>query len=106
MKPPAGVTRVWKLWFPCLRTKRLIDALPVGRITGFLEEGKNVAVHCRQGVGRSGLIAAGALMSSGIATEEAIDLVGIARGLTVPETPDQLEWLRHLPSAQLAQMSS
>lgn len=35
------------------------------RIIGALEEGKTVAVHCRQGIGRSGLIAAGALMSSG-----------------------------------------
>jgi hypothetical protein len=52
------------------------------------------------------LIAAGTLISSGIGTEEAIDLVGAARGLTVPETPEQLEWLHNLPSAQPAQMSS
>lgn len=30
-----------------------------------LEEGKNVAVHCRQGIGPSGLIAAGVLLWSG-----------------------------------------
>jgi protein-tyrosine phosphatase len=67
-------------------------------ITGALEEGKSVAVHCRQGVGRSGLIAAGPLMSSGIGTEEAIELVGTARGIAVPETAQELEWLHHLPS--------
>jgi len=63
-----------------------------------LEEGKSVAVHCRQGIGRSGLIAAGVLMSSGIAAEKATEVVSAARGLPVPETPGQLQWLRHLPS--------
>jgi protein-tyrosine phosphatase len=67
-------------------------------IVGALDQGKNVAVHCRQGIGRSGLIAAGALMSSGLGTEKAIEVVSSARGVTVPETPAQLEWLHHLPS--------
>ncbi len=68
------------------------------KIVGALEEGKSVAVHCRQGIGRSGLVAAGALMSSGMGTEKAIELVSTARGVAVPETPAQLEWLHHLPS--------
>lgn len=71
-----------------------------------LEEGKGVAVHCRQGIGRSGLIAAGVLMSSGIGAEKAIESVSSARGLTVPETPAQLQWIRHLPSELLVVTSS
>lgn len=67
-----------------------------------LDEGKNVAVHCRQGVGRSGLIAAGLLATSGIGIAEAIGVVSVARGLTVPETPSQLQWIYHLPSEHLA----
>jgi protein-tyrosine phosphatase len=35
-------------------------------IVNALNAGKHVAVHCRQGIGRSGLIAAGGLMSSGL----------------------------------------
>ena len=66
-----------------------------------LEEGKNVAVHCRQGIGRSGLIAAGVLVASGISTERAIEAVSAARGQAIPETPDQLRWLRSLPSGDL-----
>jgi protein-tyrosine phosphatase len=62
-----------------------------------LEEGRNVAVHCRQSVGRSGLIAAGVLMTSGIGVEKAIEAVSAARGQTVPETPAQLDWIHHLP---------
>src|SRR5215469_7898398 len=38
----------------------------IGQIDRQLEAGRNVAVHCRQGVGRSGLIAAGVLIMSGI----------------------------------------
>jgi protein-tyrosine phosphatase len=67
-------------------------------IAGALEKGKNVAVHCRQSVGRSGMIAAGVLMSSGVRTEDAIETISRARGVTVPETPVQLEWLQQLPA--------
>lgn len=76
------------------------------RIVAALEDGKNVAVHCRQSVGRSGLIAAGVLIASGIETEKVIDVVSIARGVTVPETPAQLEWLHHLPSEHPVAASS
>ena len=76
------------------------------RIAAALEEGKKVAVHCRQGIGRSGLIAAGVLVSAGIGAEKAIEAVSSARGLAVPETPAQLEWIRHLPSERLVVTSS
>lgn len=49
-----------------------------------LKQGKNVAVHCRQGVGRSGLIAAGGLAASGASPADAIAAVSSARGLAVP----------------------
>ena len=75
-------------------------------IVGALEEGKKVAVHCRQGIGRSGSIAAGVLISSGIGAEKAIEAVSSARGLPVPETPAQLEWIHHLPSERLVVTSS
>jgi protein-tyrosine phosphatase len=66
-----------------------------------LEEGKNVAVHCRQGIGRSGLIAAGVLMTSGIGVEKAIEIVSAARGQTIPETPAQVQWIHQLPADHL-----
>ncbi len=68
------------------------------RIAAALEQGKNVAVHCRQGIGRSGSIAAGVLVTSGVGVEKAIEIVSTARGQTVPETSAQLEWIHHLPS--------
>jgi protein-tyrosine phosphatase len=71
------------------------------RIANALEEGKCVAIHCRQGIGRSGSIAAGVLVTSGIEVEKAIKTVSEARGQTVPETPAQVQWIHHLPSERL-----
>jgi protein-tyrosine phosphatase len=68
------------------------------RIAAQLDAGKNVAVHCRQGVGRSGMIAAGALVTSGASPEEAIQAVSSARGAEVPETLEQRRWMQQLPS--------
>ena len=67
-------------------------------IAGALEEGKNVAVHCRQGIGRSGLIAAGVLMTSGLSPQQAMEAVSSARGLAIPETPEQRSWAQQLPA--------
>jgi len=72
----------------------------IAGIADALAEGKNVAVHCRQGIGRSGLIAAGVLVASGIPAERAIDTVSSVRGRTIPETPDQRLWLQRLPFEQ------
>jgi protein-tyrosine phosphatase len=73
----------------------------LGNIAAALEQGENVAVHCRQGIGRSGLIAATLLLISGASVEEAIGAVSAARGLGIPETPEQLQWIKHLPSEKL-----
>jgi protein-tyrosine phosphatase len=70
-------------------------------VAAALEEGKNIAVHCRQGIGRSGLIAAGVLLTSGMSVDKALEVVGAARGEAVPETPAQLQWIKHLPSEHL-----
>src|SRR5262245_44276362 len=58
----------------------------LGEIAVKLEEGRNVAIHCRQSVGRSGLMAAGLLVMSGVGVDTAIDAVSAARGQTIPET--------------------
>ena len=58
-----------------------------------LNDGKNVAVHCRQGIGRSALIAIGLLAMAGIDPENAIKQVGVARGCPVPETVQQRRWI-------------
>jgi protein-tyrosine phosphatase len=70
----------------------------IGGIAAQLNLGKSVVVHCRQGIGRSGLIASGVLISSGIEPNEAMQIVSSARGVSVPETPEQRRWIEKLPS--------
>ena len=55
-----------------------------------------VAIHCRAGIGRSALVAASVLRKAGMDTDLAFDLIGQARGLLVPDTEAQKEWVRDL----------
>ena len=60
--------------------------------------GKRIAAHCRMGIGRSPLLLACILVSRGLAAEDAWKAIGTARGLPVPDTVEQREWLaRHMP---------
>lgn len=68
----------------------------LARVKDRLDRGKNVLIHCRQGVGRAGMIAAGVLILFGAASEDAVRAVSSARGIAIPETPQQLDWLRNL----------
>jgi protein-tyrosine phosphatase len=61
-----------------------------------LAKGKNVAIHCRQGVGRSALIAACVLVAAGVEAEVAWEKVKAARGCPVPDTADQRAWVVRL----------
>jgi protein-tyrosine phosphatase len=58
-----------------------------------LAEGKNIGVHCRQGIGRSALIAACLLVFAGVEPETAFRHVSVARGSVVPETFAQRDWV-------------
>ena len=60
-----------------------------------LSTGKNVVVHCRQGVGRTGLIAASLLVAKGLTPDAAVKTVSAARGNPVPETAEQRHWIDH-----------
>jgi protein-tyrosine phosphatase len=60
-----------------------------------LASGKSVVVHCRQGIGRSGLVAACLLVRKGLDPKKAVDAVSAARGLPVPETAEQRTWIDH-----------
>ena len=58
-----------------------------------LSRGQNVVVHCRVGIGRSSLVAAGLLIAEGMASAEAWAAVATARGMQVPDTEQQKAWL-------------
>lgn len=65
----------------------------VGRLDEALASGKTVAVHCRQGLGRSSMLVALLLVSRGIDPIEAFRRIGSARGTPVPETAEQRDWV-------------
>lgn len=65
------------------------------RLDADLSAGKKVVVHCRQGIGRTGLVAACLLVSKGRTPEAAIKTLSTARGSSVPETARQRRWIDH-----------
>jgi len=71
------------------------------RLHGFLVAGRGVAIHCRQGIGRSGLMAGCLLILSGTKPEDAVAKISRARGCEVPETVEQRTWLVDLATADL-----
>jgi hypothetical protein len=55
--------------------------------------GKGVAIHCRQGVGRSALLAACLLATAGVEPRLGFDRIRAVRGCSVPDTPEQRDWV-------------
>ena len=76
-------------------------SLAVAKIEEMLRQGRNVAVHCRQGIGRSGMIAAAVLVKDGSVPDDSMKRISDARGLPVPETPEQREWVRRFSKREL-----
>jgi protein-tyrosine phosphatase len=75
----------------------------IGQLDRELAAGKNVVVHCRQGVGRSGLITAGVLVESGISPIAAVERISTARRAPIPDTAEQLAWIKHLAAVLTAE---
>jgi protein-tyrosine phosphatase len=78
----------------------------LGTLHHALSAGKKVAIHCRQGIGRSGLVASSLLAMSGTEPANAFRRVSAARGFSVPETSEQRDWViefAHEPAEPVAQ---
>ncbi len=58
-----------------------------------LSRGACIGVHCRQGIGRSSLVAACVLVTSGESPQSAFEHIERARGRSVPDTAEQKEWV-------------
>jgi protein-tyrosine phosphatase len=61
-----------------------------------VREGQKVMIHCRMGIGRATLIAAAVLIRRGLQTEKVIEKITKARELKVPDTDEQVLWLKRL----------
>lgn len=54
-----------------------------------LKAGAHIAVHCRAGIGRSGMVAACTLVALGGTAAQAVAAVSAARGVSIPDTVEQ-----------------
>ena len=55
--------------------------------------GVNTLIHCQAGIGRSGLLVAGVLLHCDMDPQQAFAYASRMRGVRVPETPEQEQWL-------------
>jgi protein-tyrosine phosphatase len=75
------------------RSQQAVDLL-VDDVVARLRCGEGVVVHCMAGIGRSGVVCACVLLRLGIAHAEVFPMLSRARRLTVPDTMEQIEWVR------------
>lgn len=68
----------------------------IDRLAGLIAQGRHVCVHCRAGIGRSGMVAAGLLIRQGHSAADALAMVSAARGVSVPDTVEQAEFVTFL----------
>jgi|SRR5690348_10037781 len=72
----------------------------LGDLNEHLSKGQRVAVHCRAGIGRSAIIAACLLTRNGLSAEAAFSAIQKARGIPVPDTPEQRRWVEEFSQRQ------
>lgn len=59
-------------------------------------KGAAIAIHCRAGIGRSSVMAAAVLISSGVEPSAALSAIQMARRLPIPDTDAQRDWVLKL----------
>ncbi len=78
----------------------VIDSGPfiglVNSIIKNLNSGRGVALHCRAGIGRSGMTACCVLTGFGLLPDDAIEVASQARGVAVPDTDEQAQFIRDM----------
>ena len=65
----------------------------ITQLCGDLTNGRNLLVHCRGGVGRTGLICCCLMVTTGLNVPDAISAVSDKRSAQVPETPEQIDMI-------------
>jgi protein-tyrosine phosphatase len=64
------------------------------QLKSWLSQNEKIAIHCRQGVGRSSLIAALLIAVDEVSVDEAFAKIQTARKCAVPDTPQQKDWVK------------
>lgn len=58
-----------------------------------IRSGEHMAVHCKAGIGRSGMLATSILIADGMQPELAFKTVSEARQISVPDTKEQADFV-------------
>jgi protein-tyrosine phosphatase len=64
------------------------------RLAGDIRSGVHTAVHCRAGIGRTGLVAGAVLVLLDIHVDRVFQVLSEARGMAMPDTQEQVEWVK------------
>ena len=73
-------------------TRAATDLIAV--LVSRLQGGTAVAVHCRAGIGRTGLVAGGVMSKLGIPFADIFAALSMARGVPMPDTQEQIDWVK------------
>ena len=65
----------------------------VDNLAGELSAGRSIAIHCRAGIGRTGMLACCILKQLGASADDAIQSVSWARQSRVPDTVEQRRFI-------------
>ena len=76
--------------------------LVVDQLHRDLRAGKGVGAHCYAGIGRSCMLMACLLCVEGLQPDEAFARLSAARGLRVPDTWLQIQWVEHFAESLAA----
>ena len=66
----------------------------VSELCAALERGTSIAIHCRAGIGRTGTLASCILKGLGHPSEDAMERVAAARGMSIPDTESQRQFIQ------------
>ena len=58
-----------------------------------MREGESVGIHCKSGIGRSGMLICSLLGRLGFDLQDSLQIIRDRRGLEAPNTIEQLKWL-------------
>jgi len=77
----------------------------IAQLSSQIQQGKKIAIHCRQGIGRSSLVSAALLIHAGENLEQSLKTIREARGVDVPETSEQRDWLNQFAKAHVPDLA-
>jgi protein-tyrosine phosphatase len=72
----------------------------IERLAKMVREGRFLGVHCRASIGRSSVLAVSVLIRLGWDANEAFTAVESARCCSIPDTPEQRQWVIRNVSAR------